>query len=253
MSIFNFIEQSDLDELDEDSRTAFMQLANMALRSLRDQVDNLDLNDQQDWNEDQNLRFSCMNVLLAAAKKLDVEPFSLWDKPARADFGETEWRDFQSDIEAFITQVVLDNSAINRSNSVSMLPRTKDEIRGYINGLRECIEKANMDRSKREALLKKLDALQQELEKRRISMIAVAKIVYHLWAVPGSMWASYDIANKLLSNVMHSIAEAKADENELKRLAAPEPTKAIAPPQTSSARPSSRSAKSMQTDGELPF
>ena len=87
-----------------------------------------------------------------------------------------------------------------------------------------------MDRKKREALLQRLDALEAELEKRRVSMVTIARIAYHLWAVPGSMWASYDVANKLLSSMMHNVAEAKEEEDAQKQLPAAEPPKALSPP-----------------------
>lgn len=41
--------------------------------------------------------------------------------------------------------------------------------------------------AKREALLKKLDAFESELEKRRLNMATVAKFAYFILGVPSTM------------------------------------------------------------------
>lgn len=251
MSIYSFVTQDQLDELDDEPRTRFMQLAHLAISSLDTKTDGLDPSDEYQYRMLNELRFSCMNVLLASASRLRIEPFASWERPAFRNYGEPDWLEFKYDLDHYVTQIVLDNTAIKGDNSVAMLPRTRDEIRTYVHGLRDCIQKATMDDSKREALLKKLDGLEKELEKRRVSMIAVATIVYHLWAVPGSMWASYDIANKLLSNVMHSVAEAKADDDERRSLSAPEPVKALTAPIKVSEPQGFQTRRTMNFDHDL--
>jgi len=257
MSIFSFVDQDELDNLDEDPRIAFMELANIVVRKLHEKTIHLDDNEQREWREIEELRFSCMNVLLAAAKRLEVEPFASMDVPPYDENRSSNWQTFKFDLEHYITQIVLDNSTRNRSGSVGLLPKTKDQIRSYIKGLRGCIEKGNMDEKKREALLSKLDALEQELEKRRVSMMTIAKIAYHLWAVPGSMYSSYDIANKLITNVMQTVAEAKAEEDAKKQIAAPAPVKALSAPRKSEPPQEWGGSKSTEwgsgLDDDIPF
>ncbi|AEG50067.1 hypothetical protein Sphch_2406 [Sphingobium chlorophenolicum L-1] len=230
MSILNFVDQDQLDELNEDPRIAFMELVNLAQRSLHDQTKFLDEDERSDWIKIEDLRLSFMNVVLASAKRFEVEPFVSMEVPHRKQFDMRDYDQFKFDLDHYVTQLVLDNSLRSKADTVAILPKTKDTIRGYINGLRECIEKGNMDQKKRDALLHRLDALEAELEKRRVSMVAVARIAYHLWAVPGSMWASYDVANKLLSSMMHNVAEAKEQESTQKQLPPSEPPKVLSPP-----------------------
>lgn len=253
MSIYSFVSQDELDGLDGEPRTRFMQISHIALQSLDKMNAGLDNQNEFEWRVINEHRITCMNVLLATASRLGIEPFASWERPHFKSYGEPDWLEFKYDLDHYITQIVLDNTAIKSDNSVVMLPRTKDEIRGYIHGLRECIEKATMDDGKREALLKKLDALEKELEKRRVSMIAVATIAYHLWAVPGSMWASYEIANKLITNVMQKVAEAKADDDERKALMAPEPVKALTAPIKAVEQSGFRSTPNFDLDEEVPF
>lgn len=230
MSILNFVDQDQLDELSEDPKVAFMELVNIAQRKLNDKTDMYDENERDDWSRIENLRFSFMNAVLASAKRFEIEPFVSMEVPHRKQFDMRDYEQFQFDLEYYVTQLVLDNSLRSKADTVAILPKTKDTIRSYVNGLRECIEKGNMDRKKREALLQRLDALEAELEKRRVSMLTIARIAYHLWAVPGSMWASYDVANKLLSSMMHNVAEAKEEENAQKQLPTSESAKALSPP-----------------------
>lgn len=250
MSFFNFIDPEALDGVSSDNRIAFMELANIATRKLHEQTKDLDDDNQYQWREIEDLRFSCRNVLLALAKRYEVEPFASMDVPAYDPNGSSNWKAFQFDLDHYITQIAVDNSIRNKADSVVILPKSKEQIRSYIHGLRECIEKGNMDAGKREALLKKLDALEQELEKRRLSMMAVAKIAYHLWAVPGAMYSSYDIANKLISNMMQTVAEAKAEEDATKQLAAPEPIRALSAPRMEKPKQSSWDS---DLDDEVPF
>jgi hypothetical protein len=68
MSILNFVTQDQLDNLDEEPRIAFMELVNHAQRSLDDQIRKLDGDNQQEWREIEELRYSFMNMVVAAAK-----------------------------------------------------------------------------------------------------------------------------------------------------------------------------------------
>ena len=108
-----------------------------------------------------------------------------------------------------------------------------------------------MKADKREALLKRLDALESELEKRRVSMMTIARIAYHIWAIPGSAWASYEVANKLLNNVMQTVAEAKELEDQQRKLPHREPMKALSPPRVEQQPEKSGFANDL--DDDIPF
>lgn len=249
MSIFNFIDPDQLDNLDEDPRVAFMELANIVTRKLHEQTIKLDDNQEGEWWQIEELRYSCMNILLASAKRLEIEPFASMEVPRYDSNRSSNWQAFRFDLDHYVTQIVLDNSTRNRSSSVAILPKTKEQIRAYVQGLRNCIEKGNLDERKREALLAKLDALEKELEKRRTSMIAIATIAYHIFAVPGTMWASADIANKLMTNVLTNVAEAKAEEDATKKIAPPESVKALSAPR----KPNPSPFDTADLDDDIPF
>ncbi len=253
MSILNFVNQDQLDELDEDPKIAFMELVNHAQRSLHDQTKHLDEDERGDWQRIEDLRLSFINVVLASAKQFEIEPFVSMEVPNRRQFDMRDYDQFKFDLDHYVTQLVLGNSFRSKADSVEILPKTKDNLRGYVYALRECIEKGKMDDKKREALLKRLDALEKELEKRRVSMMTVARVAFALWAVPGATWQSYDVANKLITNLMTNVAEAKEAEDSQKKLPTGQPPKALSPPRKKIASPFEQAGGGFESDDEVPF
>jgi len=239
MSILEFVNQDELDDLDEEPRMAFMQLVNAAQRSLSAKISSLDPENQYEWQKIEDLRYSFMNVVVASAKRFEIEPFYSMEVPQYNNFRDADHRQFKSDLDHYVTQLILDNSLRAKRDSVEVLPKTKDQLKAYLNGLKQCIENGNMTEAKREALLKKLAAFEAELEKRRLNMLTVARFAYFILSVPGTVWASVDITQKLTSSIMQTVAEAKAAEDETKQLPSVAPPKALSAPRKITQAPSS--------------
>jgi hypothetical protein len=249
MSILNFVNQDQLDNLDEDPRTAFMELVNHAQRSLDEQVKKLDPDEHREWQQIEDLRYSFMNVVIAAAKRYEIEPFVSMDVPQYSNYGNSEWRQFRADVDHYLTQLMLDNSLKSKKNSVAILATSKERIRSHLHALRNCVEKSNMTKEKQQALLGKLDAFEKELEKKRVSLMAVTLLAFEVVSVPGSLWATGEVANKLMMTVMHVVAEDKAKEDEIRQLPATQTPKALSPP-----RVEKKLAKeAFDLDSEIPF
>jgi len=121
----NFVTQDQLDNLDEEPRIAFMELVNHAQRSLDVQTRKLDPDQDRDWHEIEELRYSFINVVVAAAKRLEVEPFVSMDIPQYANFAKSDYRQFKADVDHYVTQIMLDNSIRSKKNSVGILPKIK--------------------------------------------------------------------------------------------------------------------------------
>jgi hypothetical protein len=227
MSIFQFVSQDDLDDLDDDPRIAFTTLVVLAEESLDGQTENLE------WDQRDVLHYDFMNVVIAAAKQFEIEPLALMEVPRYSDFDQdVHYQQFKDDLDHVITQLVIENSTRAKRDSVAINPHSRDRIRSYVHALRECIEKANMTEAKREALLKILDQFEAELEKRRLNILAIARVVFELLAIPGTLWASQEVVNKLITNVMQTVAEAKSAEKETRQLAPAAPRKALSPPRS---------------------
>ena len=230
MTILNFVTQDELDDLPEDPSVAFMTLVNHAQRRLGEQTKNLDPEERYQWEQRDEIRHSFMNVVVAAAKRFEIEPFVSMQVPRLDSFKDNDHKQFKADLDHYVTQLMLDNSIRAKHDSVAVLPKSKDRIRSHVHALRGCLEKANMTSAKREALAKKLDAFEAELEKRRLSILAVTRMALEILALPGGVWASAELAPKLITNIMQTVAEAKAAENETRALLPPAPPKALSAP-----------------------
>lgn len=248
MTILNFVTQDELDSLDEDPRMAFMGLVNYAQRSLSNQISRLDLDNEQEWRERNELQQRFMNVVIAAGKRFEIEPFTSTVVPRHADYRTSDYKQFESDLDHFVTQLVRDNSLRSKKTSVEILPDSKDKIRNYVHALRECIEKANMTPRKREALLSKLDHFAKELEKRRTNILEVTMLSFAILGIPGATWASVDIAHKLLNNITQAFAEAKSHEDQTRQIGSGSSPKALSPP-----RPPEKKPGAENLDDEIPF
>jgi hypothetical protein len=222
MTILNFVTQDELDDLDEDPRMAFLALVNHAQRSLDRQTSGLDPDNEYQWGRKAELQQRFMNVIVAAGKRFEVKSFTTMIVPKHSNYSQSDYKQFESDLDHFVTQLVIDNSQRSKKTSVDILPNTKDQIRSYVHGLRQCIENGNMQDSKRKSLLGKLDDFEKELEKKRLNILAVTLLSFELLAIPGASWASVELAHKLLTNITQTVAEAKQLEDQTRKIGSAE-------------------------------
>jgi hypothetical protein len=255
MQLFDFITQDELDDLPEDPQLAFVEFARIAQRRLSDYHRDLQPHDDSEWEMLNEARYGFMNVVVAAAKRYGVEPFTSLDLPTIANFGSNEYRQFKADVDHYVTQLVVGNAIRGKRDSVLVPTQVKDRIRAHIHALRDAVEKADLTDAKRSVLLDRLEAFEKELEKRRLSLLEVTRIMVTVAAVPGSLWASGELVAKLTHNVFQAVAEAKAAEDEARQVHAPEPMKAI----TAARKPTPTRARgptetfTADIDDEIPF
>lgn len=230
MNIFDFITQDELDELPEHESDAFVEFVRHAQRRFDAKADKLDGQEEHSWHRLQDLRHSFMNVVMAAAKKYDIAPFAKQDMPFVEGFKSEEYEQFKADLDHYITQMILDTSSRNKRDGISLTPTIKDKIRTYVHGLKEAIDKSDFTDARKAALLDKIAAFEKELDKRRLSLLAVTRLTIYVLSVPGNMWASADIANRLTTNILQTVGEAKAADDEKRALPPHEAPKALMPP-----------------------
>ena len=252
MTILNFVTQDELDSLDEDPRMAFMGLVNYAQRSLSNQIAKYNSDEESEWRQREEIQQRFMNVIVAAGKRYEIEPFVSTDIPRHADYRTSDYKQFESDLDHFVTQLVIDNSLRSKKTSVEILPESKDKLRSYVHGLRTCIENSNMNEKKRKTLLSKLEEFEKELEKRRMNFLAVTLLSFEILAIPGGTWASVDVAHKLITNITQTVAEAKQHEDQTRQIGTPAPPKALSPPRPAD-KPRSQPQAAADLDDDIPF
>lgn len=211
MYVFDFISPAEIADLpDDDPQAAFVQFVRIAQRRLGERSAELRPDDESDWEMLTEARLGFMNVVIGAAKKYEIEPFASMDVPRYKDFGREDHRQFRADLDHYLTQLLLDNNSRSKRESVLITAELSTTIRTYVFHLRQLIETASdLDESKRTVLLRRLSEFEAELEKKRLSIVAVAVLAITLAGAPGAVWASADVANKLLTNILRAVGEAK--------------------------------------------
>jgi hypothetical protein len=249
MSIFDFITQDEIDDLPEDPSLAFMSFVQHAQRRLAVLTDRLDASDETGWHKLQDVRYGFQNVIVAAAKRFRIEPFLNSVVPQRQHFNRSDedYRQFVADLDHYMTQLVLDSSMRSRRDSVFIAPPVKDKIRKYLHGLKTAVDQSNFPASKRAALLEKLAEFERDLEKQRLSLIAVTRFMLGVMVIPGGAWASWEVVSKLTTSILQVVAEAKSVDDENRSLPPSEAPAVLLPPRRSEPRPTN------ELDDDVPF
>jgi hypothetical protein len=230
MNIYDLVLPDEIADLPEDDTLAFAEFARIAQGRLQDRLQGLSERDEEQWYAMQEARLGYVNVLIAAGRRYKVQPFASKSVPSVKDFDYDHFKQFKSDLDHYLAQIVLDASIRGRSESVLLEGSARDRIRGYVSALRDCIDKSSMDDSMRAKLLAKLADFEGALEKRRLKLLAATLLTLEILAIPGALWATADISNRLVSQIMHVVAEAKAAEDTTRRLAPTEPPALLSPP-----------------------
>jgi hypothetical protein len=236
MNFFDFVTQEELESLPDDPAMAFASFLRIALGRLREEVARYNANEQEQWHMIEQARVDFMNVALAAAKSYEIAPFADMEVPRAKNFDHDTYQQFQYDLDHYVAQLAIGGAARGKRETVDIPAKSKDRIRSHLGALRECIEKSDLPERRRGKLLDKVDALNEELEKRRVNLLKATGVVIAVLGTPGSLWGSAEVANKLASNIMQIVSEAKVAEDEERMLAPAEPLKAISPPRTAEDR-----------------
>lgn len=257
MNIFDFISQEQLEDLPEEPRMAFADFAKYSMDSLKKSFANIDLNEQQEWNDYERARLDMMNVILAASKRFEIEPFASMQVPRVDSNNHQELNQFESDLHHYMTQIVLDNVLQQRSDSVKLSEKARDRIRQHIHHLKTCVDESGLDESKKKVLLGKILDFESALDKQRLSLLKASWISIQILAIPGAMWASADVVNKLMGNIAQAVAIEKSAEEDERKLPVQSELKALLPPRQDGWGPNSSGnsggAFDTDLDDDVPF
>jgi hypothetical protein len=247
MEIFDFIKPEELEDLPDDPDRAFIVFVRLAQPRLEARLKELGQRDNENYELIDDAKYGFQNVILGAARKFNIEPFASLALPTLEDFNDKGYRQFRADLTHYITQILLTAADRDRSDSVPLPEKSQDSLRQYIHHLREAIDKANLTDAKKMALHKRLDALEMELSRKRVRFLVVARVVIEILSVPGALYESYDVVQKLTTNIIREIGEAKIVDDEQRRIPTIEEPVALAPP-----RPPA-SLQQDKVDDEIPF
>lgn len=255
MNIFDFLTQDELDDAPEDRATAFTYLVRIAQQRLNQATRGEDYD--QNREEIDDARHGFMNVVVGLGRSYEIEPFASMDVPRYDNFSWNEHRQFKADLDHYMAQLVIGNSIRGRRESIILAPEAKSRIRTYLHHIKDCIDNADVPDAKRTTLHAKLAEFEAALEKNRLNILATGRVVLEILSVSANVLALADSATlqKLLSNVMVTVAEAKATDDDNRRLPPFDPPPVMLPPRREEPKPKSgpREDFSADLDDEIPF
>ncbi len=253
MNIFDVFTTEELDELPEDGRIAFIQLTRKAQAVLDERVSRINEESEEGWRLIMAERLDFMNLVVAAGRRLEVDVFVNYEVPSDSRWDQDNYNQFKRDLDHYLTQMALDNSIRGKKDGIELPAKSKDRIRQHIHALKRIIDQSGIDEDRKISLLDKLERFEKELEKRRIPLSAVGLLAITLLSAPGGMSQSYDLANKLITNIFQEVHEAKVAEDTKRQLpSTAEPAK-IAPPRKPSEKPVEPAFSRRGMDDDIPF
>lgn len=249
MHVLDFATQEQIEDLPEDPDEAFVALVRIAQQKLSEvEKDNSD-DDQDSWRVLEESRHSFTNFVLAAGKHFRIQPFVDMDVPVRANFDDRVYQQFKEDLDHYVIQIVLGTGIRTKRDSVPIEPEAKEKIRNYIHAIKQCIDRADLTESKRSKLHDQLAKFEGELEKKRLSVLAVARLAIEIVALPGAVWASSEVATRLVTNVLQVVGESKTLDEENRQLPSIDAPVALLAPRGAEPKP----PPADRDDDEIPF
>lgn len=256
MIIFDFITQEEIDDLpDDDPQLAFARFVEISQQRLSKKIRHTE-NDETGWHIRNEAEHGFMNVVIAAAKRFEIDPLASIVVPRATQHDSDVYIEFRSDLDHYLTQLVLGNSARAKRDSILIPAELKRTIRTYVFHLRELVENdARLDESKRQKLLSHLADFEKALENKRLNLVSVTVLAITLLGAPGALLASGEPAYKLLANILRVVGEAKVADDANRQLPSTAPPLILTAPRPSK-HPEEELGKcssSNTIDDDIPF
>jgi hypothetical protein len=200
-------------------------------------------------------QYAFESAVIVAAKKFGIKPISTLKTGSLPDYSDTHYKHFGASLSEVLTETMLDIAERSRGDSIALPDASKQSIRTIVAHLRAAIEREDLTNAKRAALNRHLDALEQELTRKRIRYLVIARVLVEILAIPGAMAESYDAASKLATYIMRELGSAKGIEHEQRQLTSEEPAGLIphAKVDTEPEPDDMRNFDRQDRDNEIPF
>lgn len=256
MNISELVLAEEWADLPEDNEEAFARIITLAQPRLRDRVQAAQewAEKSDDWSAISDAQHGFMSSLIGVAKSYNIEALADRHMPRPSDWDNNSNREFQSDLNHFVAQVTARSAIRSRQASVAMDVKSKDRLRSYLHGLKVEIDKSELSEPKKAALLERLAAFEKELDGRRVNVLAITLLVMQIAGIPGSVWASHEVVQRLTGNVIQCVGEAKIVEDEAIAARLPSPPLQITMAEYEKPTPASGlSSASYDINDDIPF
>jgi hypothetical protein len=242
------ITEDELLNLPEDPELAFVHFERLA----RARLDKALSNAHPEANTER-YELDYMSNVLGAAKAYDIESLTAWMLP---HVNENDvWvtcRQFRADAEHVAIQLHIKHTRQLRQFSVKFDAAAKEKLRHHLAQMRAMVDKLELAHAKKEGLFKRINALEQEIDRDRTRYEMLAALLVD---------ASDDLANAAdrwvptLRAIAGIFRKSKEIEDEQRgQLPSPKEPKRIEPPRSPLVAPKkARNGFEKKLDDEIPF
>lgn len=256
MSVMEILTEEFLAELPDDPQTAFGMVLRRAEAYLAEAFSAVD---DDTWYVYQTAQHTAMNTIIAVAKRYEIQPFASMAVPSRKSFGSDDFTEFKVDLDHYAAQLVLDNSIRSKRDAVVIEPKVKDRLRQHVHGIKTLIDQAEMPEARRAVLYKRIGDFETALEKPRVNVVLLAGAIVAILAGAANVaqLADSNAMHKLVANIMATIGEAKAIDEEKRELPPVHPPQPLLPPRPADQATGSPNGRcetfTADLDDEIPF
>ncbi len=251
MEYFDFFKPGDLDNLSDDPQQAFIQFVEIADTRLTKRLEQLGDFDQSNWHLADRAQHGFVNVIIAAARNFEIEPFAIIEVPILSNYNNNEYLQFRSTLSHYITQIMLHAAKRDRSESIPILEAGRKSLYSYIAELREIIDSTQLPEWKRRRLHEAITKFEEELTRPRIRFGVAVHLFMTIAVATANIAENSDKIAQLATSIVRVLGEAKEADNERRNISAVPPAQLIPPRKPKPESPPHFERNEM--DEEVPF
>jgi len=219
------ITDEELASLPDEPEEAFIELERLVRERYQDVCNQTGDEGQPVW-----AHRSYMNIVLKAAKHYGIDELTEWKRPGLGDESWELYEEFMADVEFCVTGLRLRKAEGLKQNSVVIDKAGKIKLRHLLSQIRDTVENLEVSVAKKEALYKRISALQAEIDRDRTRYQAVAALMIEACDDAGEAAKRLEPVVRLIERVGAAIGVAKRAEDARPKLPPRRERKQITPP-----------------------
>jgi hypothetical protein len=239
----SYISREQMNDLPDDPDEAFVELEEIARSHYRDECATL--------GEDESyipMKHRYMSTVLPAVHFYKIDALAFWDRPnEKTRYQHDHYDKFMDDVDYCVSDLKLRIVTRSRQHSVALDADAKSKLRQMLNHIRETVDKLDISVAKKEALFKRINALQDEIDRDRTRYQAFAALMIEVCDDAGKAAKRLEPVVRLVERVGNALGIAKRAEDAQPKLPPHNEPKKLEPPKLK------KNGFDKALDDEIPF
>lgn len=235
-----YLTDTDIAALPEEPAPAFAEGERILRQRLEEALRTL-------GNDDSHTPFTLqyMNSVMVLARHYDIEELSHWIQTTPGKHDWSEYRDFTAEVDVVTMTLRLAHARRTKDYSVALNAATKQKMTHLVAQLRSAVEKLDWPTSKKDRLYRRINALQDEIDRERTGFHAFGALAIEIAADAGEAARQLEPVTRLVERIAQSLGVAKREEG-------PQPLIPV-PPKRIEAPKKQKNGFERPLDDEMPF